>query len=76
MSVEVNPRNVVVSKLKTLIESNNKGIAKKKKLDSKSIDSLCQSIEKGIYNKTMLFSDQKNIPKKWDNSIFLNMYKK
>ena len=36
MSVEVNPRNVVVSKLKTLIESNNKGIAKKIKLDDKS----------------------------------------
>lgn len=75
MSVEVNPRNVVVSKLKTLIETNNKGIPKKIKLDSEKIDILCQSIEKGVYNKTMLFSDQKNIPKKWDNSIFLNMYK-
>ena len=36
---------------------------------------MCQSIEKGIYNKTQSFSDTENIPKKWDNSIFMNMYK-
>jgi transcription elongation factor S-II len=32
-------------------------------------------IEKGIYNKTIRFADEKNIIKKWDNNTFLQMYK-
>lgn len=75
MGDQINPRNIVVGKLKNLIESNNNQVPKKNKLSEEEIFNLCQSIEKGIYNKTMSFSDTKNIPKKWDNSIFMNMYK-
>jgi hypothetical protein len=75
MSVEVNPRNIVVDKLKNLLETTNNSIESKKKINEQQINSLSQSIEKGIYNKTMQFSDKKNIPKKWENTIFLNMYK-
>ena len=32
-------------------------------------------IEKGIYNKTIKFADEKNIIKKWDDPIFSSMYK-
>ena len=32
-------------------------------------------IERGIYNHTIAFSDEKNVIKKWDNPIFLNLYK-
>ncbi len=75
MSVEVNPRNIVVDKLKNLLETTNNSIESEKKINEQQINSLSQSIEKGIYNKTMQFSDRKNIPKKWENTIFLNMYK-
>jgi DNA-directed RNA polymerase subunit M/transcription elongation factor TFIIS len=32
-------------------------------------------IERGIYNHTIAFCDEKNVIKKWDNPIFLNLYK-
>lgn len=32
-------------------------------------------IERGIYNYTIKFSDEKNVIKKWENPIFLNLYK-
>lgn len=36
---------------------------------------IATDIEKGIYNYTITFSESKNIIKKWDNPIFLNIYK-
>ena len=44
MGDQTNPRNIVVGKLKNLIESNNHQIAKKKKLSEEEICHLCQSI--------------------------------
>ena len=73
MNIEVNPRNVVYNKLKELIDRNNKQVSKKQKLDEDELKLLTQNIEKGIYNKTIEFSDNKNIPKKWDNSTFMSM---
>tara|TARA_B100000902_G_C27219347_1_gene868742 strand:+ start:746 stop:1315 length:570 start_codon:yes stop_codon:yes gene_type:complete len=75
MSLDINPRNIVNSKLEELLKKNNSELPKSKKVSDKKLCELSQSIEKGIYNKTILFSESKNIPKKWDNSIFLNMYK-
>jgi DNA-directed RNA polymerase subunit M/transcription elongation factor TFIIS len=75
MNIEVNPRNVVYNKLKELIDRNNKQVSKKQKLDEDELKLLTQNIEKGIYNKTIEFSDNKNIPKKWDNSTFMSMYR-
>ena len=51
MSVEVNPRNIVVDKLKNLLETTNNSIESEKKINEQQINSLSQSIEKGIYNK-------------------------
>ena len=73
MNIEVNPRNVVYNKLKELIDRNNKQVSKKQKLDEDELKLLTQNIEKGIYNKTIEFSDNKNIPKKLDNSTFMSM---
>lgn len=75
MNTEVNPRNVVYGKLKTIIEQNNSEIPQKRKLKDEEVRLLTQNIEKGIYNKTIEFSDSKNIPKKWDNSTFVDMYR-
>ena len=32
------------------------------------------NLEKGIYNSAIIDADQKKIIKKWDNSIFVNLY--
>ena len=32
-------------------------------------------IEKGVYNHSISYADTKNIVKRWDNPIFVNMYK-
>ena len=75
MSLDINPRNIVFQKLKSLIEKNNSNVPKVKKLKEEDINTLTTNVEKGIYNRTIEFSETKNIPKKWENSIFLNMYK-
>tara|TARA_B100000575_G_C23142648_1_gene665512 strand:- start:3688 stop:4254 length:567 start_codon:yes stop_codon:yes gene_type:complete len=75
MSLEINPRVITTTTFNDLIISQNKSIPKKKKIESDQIQKISIDIEKGIYNRTIQFADSKNIPKKWDNSIFLNMYK-
>jgi DNA-directed RNA polymerase subunit M/transcription elongation factor TFIIS len=46
-----------------------------KSLDDTEIMKIATDIEKGIYNNTITFSENKNIIKKWENPIFLNIYK-
>jgi DNA-directed RNA polymerase subunit M/transcription elongation factor TFIIS len=45
------------------------------KIKDDDVLKLATDIEKGIYNHTITFSESKNIIKKWDNPIFLNIYK-
>lgn len=43
--------------------------------DHNKIKDLAIDIEKGIYNKAIRYANEKNIPKKWDNQTFTNIYK-
>ena len=39
------------------------------------ISNLASDIEKGVYNKIIETASSKNIPRSWDNNIFLDLYK-
>ena len=56
MSLDINPRNIVFQKLKSLIEKNNSNVPKVKKLKEEDINTLTTNVEKGIYNRTIEFS--------------------
>lgn len=70
-----NPRNITTKIFLDIIKTQNQTVPKKIKLTLSGVEALAIDIEKGIYNKTILFAEKKNIPKKWDNSIFTDMYK-
>ena len=74
MNLEINPRNIAVDKFTKLLNLQNNNL-KKKKISSEQIKQLAIDIEKGIYNKSIKFSDDNNITKKWSNKIFLDYYK-
>jgi DNA-directed RNA polymerase subunit M/transcription elongation factor TFIIS len=74
MNLEENPRKICVQKFKKIISIQNNNL-KKKKISDKDILDLAIDIEKGIYNKTIKFAEEKNITKKWTNNIFLDYYK-
>ena len=75
MSLEKNPRAVVTKKFLDLILNQCKKLPKTKKPKQDKIEEYAFDIEKGIYNKTIKFAEDNNIPKKWDHQIFLDMYK-
>ena len=64
MNLEINPRNIAVDKFTKLLNLQNNNL-KKKKISSEEIKNLAIEIEKGIYNKSIKFSDDNNITKKW-----------
>jgi transcription elongation factor S-II len=66
------PREKIVSIFTDLLTKQNE---EKKIINSEQIESISNDIEKGIYNKTIKFADEKNIIKKWENTIFTQMYK-
>ena len=74
MSIK-NPRSIVADKLKAVFIKKNTELPKKIKMTADSIVELVSEIEKGIYNNTIEFADSKNIVKKWENPIFVNMYR-
>jgi transcription elongation factor S-II len=66
----MDPREKIINKFVDLFNLENNG-----RLDSEQIQTFASEIEKGIYNKAIKFADEKNIIKKWDNTIFTQMYK-
>tara|TARA_B110000208_G_C11786502_1_gene435830 strand:+ start:103 stop:666 length:564 start_codon:yes stop_codon:yes gene_type:complete len=74
MSVK-NPRKVSYEVFLDLLVKENKKFKKPKKVTKKVLREFTADIEKGIYNKTINTSDKKDIIKKWDNYIFLDLYK-
>jgi len=64
-----NPRNIISVKFLNLINKYSP------ELDEEETLKIVSGIEKGIYNKTIKFADEKNIPKNWDNNLFKSMYK-
>jgi DNA-directed RNA polymerase subunit M/transcription elongation factor TFIIS len=64
-----NPRNIVSLKFLELINKYSP------ELEEKEILNIVSGIEKGVYNKTIKFADEKSIPKNWDNNLFKSMYK-
>ena len=42
-----------------------------KKIKNKKI---CENLEKGIYNSCLKIAEEKNIIKRWDNNIFVQIY--
>jgi transcription elongation factor S-II len=69
----MDPREKIIQTFNTLLEKQNNNLDIPLVIDK--IDDISKEIEKGIYNKTIKFADEKNIIKKWDNNIFLQMYK-
>lgn len=70
---ESEPRKIVTDKFKNLLYQEN--IKNKFSIKNSILDKYAVDIEKGIYNKTIQKSNKANILKKWDNSIFKNLYK-
>lgn len=70
----MNTRETVVSIFQKLLNEQNQQLNRKKE-SFETITNFCIEIEKGIYNKTIRYADEKNIVKKWENSIFTQMYK-
>ena len=68
-----NPRGTVVEVLLELFEDENK--IKKYGLNDSQIKKFVTDIEKGIYNKTIQYSNDKNVLKKWENTVFRELYK-
>ena len=64
-----NNREIVINLFSKLLQKNYSDE------DHITINELATDIEKGIYNKTIQFANNKNLPKKWDNLIFNNIYK-
>lgn len=67
-TIEIDPRKCILDKFVDLMD-------KFTELSDEKILEFAQAIEKGIYNKTIQFAEEKNISKKWDNHIFIQMYK-
>ena len=68
-----NPRKIILDILSDLFKDENK--IKNYQLNDNQIDRFVNDIEKGIYNRTIQYSSDKNILKKWDNTIFRELYK-
>ena len=75
MDCKINPRNIITNKFFELLNKQNSGLIKKNRKTEEEILEISIDIEKGIYNKTIKHAETKNIPKLWDNNIFMNMYK-
>lgn len=70
-----NPRSIVADRFQKVLTKSNTHVPKKKKMSPEDIVKIVNEIEKGIYNKTIQFADEKNIAKKWENPTFINMYR-
>lgn len=75
MDCKINPRNITTNKFFELLNKQNNDLPKKNRKTEEKILEISVDIEKGIYNKTIKHAEIKNIPKLWDNNIFMNMYK-
>ena len=74
MSIK-NPRKISHDAFLDLLVKENKKFKKPKKVTKKCLRQFTEDIEKGVYNKTIKVASEKNIPKNWDNIIFLDLYK-
>lgn len=70
-----NPRNICTSKFVNLFMKQIKSLPKKNQLNGEKLLELAVDTEKGVYNKSIKHAEIKNIPKNWDDIIFLDMYK-
>ena len=73
MSIDINPRIESTKIFNKLLLRLNKSSNKKHTISN--IENIAIDIEKGVYNRCIKYADSKNLPKKWDNNIFVNMYK-
>ena len=72
---EFYPRNYISGTFQTLLSRENKRFNKKNRKEESFLKEIAIDIEKGVYNKIINLAKQKNIPRKWDNKIFLDLYK-
>ena len=72
---DFDPRTYISDTFLTLLSKENKRFNKKNRKDETFLKDIAIDIEKGVYNKTINLTKQKNIPRKWDNKIFLDLYK-
>ncbi len=63
------PREIVYNQFFDLIKEQSSNLMEEKMIE------LATELEKGIYNKTIKFAEEKNLMKKWENTIFTQMYK-
>lgn len=68
-----NPRKFVIDKLLKILEKEK--IKNKSKIDKSTLKQYAEDIEKGIYNKSIEKSTQKNVVKKWESIVFRDLYK-
>ena len=69
---EFDPRNYISGTFQTLLSRENKRFNKKNRKEESFLKEIAIDIEKGVYNKIINLAKQKNIPRKWDNKIFLD----
>ena len=72
---DINPREVVYNKFLDMMVNENKKYKKPKKAKKQTLKEFSKEIERGVYNKTLEMSTEKNILKKWNNVVFINLYK-
>ena len=71
----VDPRQLSISKFNDLLTKENLKLSKKDRTTKKVLTELATDIEKGVFNKTIEKATKKNVPRKWDDQIFLGIYK-
>ena len=71
----IDPRQLSTSKFLELLEYENNKLTKKEKISKDKLSTIASDIEKGIFNKTIENATQKNIPRRWDEKLFIEMYK-
>jgi transcription elongation factor S-II len=71
----IDPRQLAISKFAELLLKENNKLSKKERSTTKKIEELATDIEKGIFNKTIEKATKKNIPRRWEDKVFLDLYK-
>jgi DNA-directed RNA polymerase subunit M/transcription elongation factor TFIIS len=74
---QMNQENLLHSNRQYVIDKFNSILSPFKEKFNKTDEDILKiatDIEKGIYNHTINFSENKNIIKKWENHLFKNMY--
>ncbi len=71
----LDPRQYSIDKFNELLNNENLKLTKKNRATKSILENLAKDIEKGVFNKAIDKATKKNIPRKWDDPIFLGLYK-